>query len=113
MPEQILIVDAVICGQLGQVAVHVLVPAGIDLQFIYRAALGVYWNAAEALLEARSNAVESTASAAARMAHALREEYGMVLQPSDDVRWSGFSGGGQADVETALFGRAGVTKERP
>lgn len=48
-------------------------------QFIYRAALGICWIPADALLEDRESAVESSEESAARMAQALREEYGMVL----------------------------------
>ncbi|MEJ2267071.1 MAG: hypothetical protein P8X95_26800 [Anaerolineales bacterium] len=54
---QAVVVDTVIRRQAGQVAIHVAPPEGVDLQFIYRAALSIYWNPAEALLEDRSGVV--------------------------------------------------------
>jgi hypothetical protein len=98
-------VDTVIRRQAGQVAVHVAPPDGIDLQFIYRAALSIYWNPFEALLEDRCSAVESSEASAVRIARALREEYGMVLQPSDNVQWKGFSAEERSQVASALFGQ--------
>lgn len=97
-------VDIVIRRQAGQVAIHVTPPDGIDLQFIYRAALSIYWNPAEALLEDRSSTVDSSESSATRMARALREEYGLVLQPSDNVQWQNFSADEWKNVASALFG---------
>lgn len=97
-------VDVVIRRQAGHVAVRVTAPDGIDLQFIYRAGLSIYWNPAEALLEDRCSAIESSEASAARMARALREENGMVLQPSDDEQWKDFSAEERAQVASALFG---------
>jgi len=97
-------VDTVIRRKGGQVAVHVTPPDEIDLQFIYRAALSIYWNPAEALLEDRCSAVESSEASATRMARALREEYGIVLQPSANVQWKDFSGEERSQVASALFG---------
>jgi hypothetical protein len=57
MSVQAVVVDTVIRRQAGQVAIHVAPPEGVDLQFIYRAALSIYWNPAEALLEDRSGVV--------------------------------------------------------
>jgi hypothetical protein len=99
-------VDAVIRRHAGQVAVHVVPPDGIDLQFIYRAALSIYWDPAEALLEDRCIAVESSETSAARIARALREEYGLVLQPSANVQWKDFSAEERKQVASALFGQA-------
>jgi hypothetical protein len=106
MSVRAVVVDNVICRQAGQVAVHVAPPEGVDLQFIYRAALSIYWNPAEALLEDRSDVVESAETSAARIAQALREEYGMALQPSGNMRWTGFIDEEQDQVASALFGYA-------
>ena len=103
---RIVVVDFVIRRQAGQVAVHVAPPEGVDLQFIYRAALSIYWNPVEALLEDRSEAVDSAKASAARIARALREEYGMTLQPSGNVRWEGFIADDQDQVANALFEHA-------
>jgi len=99
-----MVVDAVIRKQAGQVAVHVVPPDGIDLQFIYRAALSIYWNPAEALLEDRGEVGESAKTSGARIARALRDEYGMALQPSDDIRWTGFTDEEHDQVASVLFG---------
>jgi hypothetical protein len=99
-------VRTVVRTHSGQVAVEVAPPAGIDLQFIYRAALSIYWNPGEALLEDRSRAVESTVESAARMARALREEYALALRPSDSVQWKDFSAEERKLVASALFGQA-------
>lgn len=99
-------VHAVIRRSGGQVAVHVEPPDRIDLQFIYRAALSIYWNPAEKLLEDLSSAVDSPQTSGARIARALREEYGMVLQPSDNVQWKNFSADECNQVASALFGQA-------
>lgn len=96
-------VETVIRRQAGQVAVHVVPPDGMDLQFIYRAALGIYWSPDEALLEDRSSVVESSEASAARIARALREEYGVVLQPLDNLQWKDFSDEERSRVATALF----------
>lgn len=104
MSARAVVVDTVIRRQAGQVAVHVAPPEGVDLQFIYRAALSIYWNPAEALLEDRSDVVESAETSAARIARALREEYGMALQPSGNMRWTGFIDEEQDQVASALFG---------
>lgn len=104
MSVRAVVVDSVSRRQAGQVAVHVAPPEGADLQFIYRAALSIYWNPAEALLEDRSEAVDSAKASAARIARALREEYGMALQPSDTVQWEGFLDGERDQVANALFG---------
>ncbi len=106
MSTRAVTVDTVIRRPGGQVAVHVEPPDGIDLQFIYRAALSIYWNPAEELLEDRCSAVESPEASAARMARALREEYGMVLEPSGNVQWKDFSEEEWNQVASALFGRA-------
>jgi hypothetical protein len=100
------LVYTVIRRQAGQVSVHVTPPDGVDLQFIYRAGLSIYWNPAEALLEDRSGAVESSETSAGRIARALREEYGMPLQPSGTLQWKDFSAEEQAQVASVLFGHA-------
>jgi len=99
-------VNAVIRRPGAQLAVHIKPPDGIDLQFIYRAALGIYWNPAEELLEDRSSAVESSVASATRLARALREEYGMVLQPSHNVQWKDFNAEEWTQVASALFGHS-------
>ncbi len=96
-------VDTVIRGQAGQLAIHVLAPEGIDLQFIYRAGLGIYWNSSLALLEDHSEMVESAVTSASRMARALREEYGIVFKPSSDVQWIAFGADEQNRVARILF----------
>ena len=87
MSVQAAVVDTAIRKEAGQVAIHVAPPEGVDFQFIYRVALGIYWNPAEALLEDRSDVVESAETSAARIARALREEYRVVLEPSGTMRW--------------------------
>lgn len=99
-------VEVVIRRHQGQVAVYVIPPAGTDLQFIYRAALSIYWNPAEALLEDRCSAVESSEASAARLARALRAEYGVVLQPSANLQWRDFPEEERSKVAGALFGQA-------
>jgi hypothetical protein len=104
MHVQSLVVDSVIRRQAGRVAVRVVQPEGVDLQFIYRAALSIYWNPAEGLLEDRCEAVDSAVASAARIARALREEYGMALNPSGTMRWEGFIDDEQDQVADVLFG---------
>jgi hypothetical protein len=99
-------VDTVIRRQAGQIVIHVLAPEGIDLQFIYRAGLGIYWNSSLALLEDHSETVESAVTSASRMARALREEYGIVFKPSGDVQWIAFDADEQNQVAGILFQRA-------
>ena len=101
-----IVVDTVIRRLAGQVAVHVATAQGIDLQFIYRAALGIYWDPVEALLEDRSEAVDSAQTSAARIARALREEYGISLQASGNVRWEGFIADDRDQVAQTLFAQA-------
>jgi hypothetical protein len=98
-----MVVDTVIRRHAGQVAVHIIPPSGIDLQFIYRAALSIHWDPAEAILEDRCRAVESSAASAARVSRALRDEYGMVLRLLANVQWTGFSADERSQVASALF----------
>ena len=90
----------------GQVAVPVVPPGEIDLQFIYRAALGISWNPAEALIVDGSRSVDSPESLAAQIAWALREEYGMALRPSAPVQWQDFDAEERNQVASALFRQA-------
>ncbi len=106
MDGEALRVSAVIKRSTGRIAVRVEPRKGIDLQFIYRAGLSVYWCSAEALLEDRGSTVESSESSSGRIARALREEYGMALQPLGDVQWSGVSAEEQDRIAAALFDRS-------
>jgi hypothetical protein len=60
---------------------------GLDLQFIYRAALSIYWNPDQMRLEDRSSSEESLSASFIRIARALRNVYGLELRPSEDVKW--------------------------
>ena len=106
MNAEALRVSAVIRRSTGRIAVRVEPPRDIDLQFIYRAGLSVYWCPAEALLEDRGSTVESPESSSGRIARALREEYGLALQPSGDVHWSGISAEEKDRIAAALFDRS-------
>ena len=72
----------------GRLALRVVPPKGIDLQFIYRAALSIYWDPEEMQLEDRSESEVSFVSSASRIARALHEEYGLGLTPAADLLWS-------------------------
>lgn len=97
-------VDGVLLRDGGQVAVHVIPPEDVDLQFIYRAGLSIYWNPNEGLLEDRTDTVESAIASAARIARAMREEYGLALQASAKVHWQGIDDDARDQVATVLFG---------
>lgn len=97
-------IDRVLRKEGGQVAVHVLPSEDVDLQFVYRAGLSIYWNPAERLIEDRAGVVESSMTSAARIARAIREELGATLQASTEVRWEGFDDGIREQVAVALFG---------
>jgi hypothetical protein len=103
MGVRVLVVEAVSRRSGGQVAVRVAPPESGDLQFIYRAGLSIYWNPAESLLEDRSDVVASAEGSAARIAKALREEYGMALQPSGEMLWTGVIDEERDRVAVALF----------
>ena len=70
------------------------------------AGLSVYWCPAEALLEDRGSTMESPDSSSGRIARALREEYGMVLQPLGNMQWIGVSAEEQVRIAAALFDRS-------
>lgn len=104
MNTRYLTVDTVIRRTPGQVAVRVVPPAGLDLQYIYRAAMCIYWEPAQSLLEDRSDVVAGPHTSAARIARALLEEYGIALQPTINIQWHGFTDEEQAHVASILFG---------
>ena len=106
MDAEALRISAVIKRSTGRIAVRVEPPREIDLQFIYRAGLSVYWCPAEALLEDRGSTMESPDSSSGRIARALREEYGMVLKPLGNMQWIGVSAEEQDRIAAALFGRS-------
>lgn len=98
------IVDVVLLKDSTRVAVHVMASGGVDLQCIYRAALWIYWNPEAGLLEDRHHSAPSAVNSATRIARAMREEYGLALQPSAELRWEGFDDRSTDEVAAALFG---------
>jgi hypothetical protein len=104
MNSQTMVAEGVMRKPAGQVAVRVAPPAGVDLQSIYRAGLNISWNPAKMLIEDRAAVVEGPHTSAARIARALRGELGIVLRPSGNIHWNGFSTEEQAQVASALFG---------
>lgn len=74
--------------EAGRLALRVVPPEGMDLQFTYRAALSIYWNPDKMQLEDRSESEVSFTSSASRIARALREEYRLHLIPAADLLWS-------------------------
>jgi len=103
MSCQEIVVEAVTKQEPGRVFLQVIQPTGVDLQFIYRAALSIYWDPVETELQDRYQAESSPLASAGRIARTVREEYGMSLAPSPHLRYSGFDEATRARVAEALF----------
>jgi len=86
----------------GRLAVQVDPPDGLDLQFIYRAALSIYWNAAHSQLEDQFEAESSITASFQRIAGALKSEYGLTVRRGPRMRWDGLSGAEQSVIEGLL-----------
>jgi hypothetical protein len=86
----------------GRVAVLVDPPDGLDLQYIYRAALSVYWNPAKRRLEDRYAREDSPASSYRRIARALEDEYGLRLRADPHLRWIDVAEDVQREIECEL-----------
>jgi hypothetical protein len=101
-PERKLTTLAVLAIDKGRVAVRVAPPQGLDLQYIYRAALSVYWDPNSGQLEDRYEREESQAASVERISRALRAEYGLMLQPATGIRWEGIESHTRREIEDAL-----------
>lgn len=88
----------------GQDRVSVIVeaPDDMDLQFIYRAALFVYWVPSESRLEDRNERETSPVQSFERIARALADEYGMTLRAGPNLAWKGLEDADRAAIETML-----------
>lgn len=93
---------AVLSIEKGRVAVRVDPPQGLDLQHIYRAALSVSWDPDTSQLEDRYEREESQATSLERICRALRDEYGLLLQPAPGLHWEGIEAPTRREIENAL-----------
>ena len=86
----------------GRVAVVVEPPAGLDLQFIYRAGQSVYWNSDDRQLEDRYLRETSHLASFQRIARALSGEYGLGLRGTSMLRWAGVERNVRSQIEREL-----------
>jgi hypothetical protein len=83
----------------GRLALQLVVPDDLDLQFIYRAALSIYWNPACLQLEDLYEAETSVRASFQRIAGALKSEYGLTLERGPHLRWEGLSNSDRIAIE--------------
>ncbi len=99
MTSENLLVDKVSHLRGSQLALQVSPPKGTDLQFVYRAAMSVYWDPGTRSLEDRFDCETSLVASFKRMARALESEYGLLLVPSPSLVWQGISITDQAALQ--------------
>jgi hypothetical protein len=86
----------------GRVAIIVDPPADLDLQFINREALSVYWNSAESRVEDRYMREDSHVASFRRIASALLDEYGLIMRHLPEMRWEGLGEQARNAIERDL-----------
>jgi hypothetical protein len=103
MNQKYIIVKGVFRRKNGALALKVVSPEGVDLQFVYRAAISIYLNPSDMLLEDRCEIEVSPIASSQRITRALKQEYGMYLRPSPDITWEGIGEDTRRQVEKKLF----------
>ena len=89
--------------EAGRLALQVVPPKGLDLQFIYRAGMSVYWDPKRMQLEDRTKSEVSATLSASRIARALHEEYGLSLRPASGLAWCGIDADRTGEIASLLF----------
>jgi hypothetical protein len=84
----------------GQLSVQPLLPGDTDFAHIYRAAMGVRWDAASRQLIAPAPREWSQADWFKQVARAVRDEYGVRLYLSPATQWMNVSPENRAEIES-------------
>lgn len=102
--EPSVLVDRVVRSDQLPLALHVTAPSGVDLQFIYRAAMHVHWDSESSCLVDRFDGESSTSARFRRVARAVKCEYGLSLRASSGIVWEGVGSADRSDIEGQLAG---------
>jgi hypothetical protein len=86
---RIVAIEAVSYGEGGQLSVRPSLEAGEDMAFIWRAANGVRWDAAQRRLVHVPDSSPDPAAWFGRIISASRDEYGYQLAITQATRWIG------------------------
>jgi hypothetical protein len=86
---RIVSIEEVSCGEGDQLSVRPSLEAGEDMAFIWRAANGVRWDAAQRRLVHVPDSSPDSAAWFGRILSASRDEYGYQLAVTQATRWIG------------------------
>ncbi len=93
---------AVVSIDGGRIAVRVDPPPGVDLHWIYRAAISVHWNPEAQQLENQCRRENSQLASFDRISRAAREELGFQLQASSGTEWRGITEAAREVIENEI-----------